>query len=195
MTEQLLIYLDDGTGVFRARQTGLPVNVFTFFDADSDGRADVFSSIGGETEHHSVRRQLSDDDGDGVELAADRCPTLSGSAPTGCPSAGLIAAMPVRVARAGRRIVVRTGVRATCPPAGTVCTGRAVVKMGLRTLSLAKLSIGSGKTASVVLPLRRGASRSLADGRPHRITIALYLTGPDQRTVRTSRRVRVKRRL
>ena len=85
--EQPALYLNDGGGAFRRHLPAEPrVGIFTFLDAGSDGRLDIFASspivdpfasYGGTTERHFVLRQLTDDDADGAEWAVDNCPDQS----------------------------------------------------------------------------------------------------------------------
>lgn len=78
---QPVLYVDDGTGVFRMRRAGDPVAFFVFLDDNSDGRQDIFSSTGGNpvccAERHFLQLQLTDDDADGVAMLSDNCPALA----------------------------------------------------------------------------------------------------------------------
>jgi hypothetical protein len=260
MPEPVVLYLDDGSGIFRPhRPAGLQTSTFALVDADTDGRLDVFSSLGGTVERHFVHRQLTDDDADGVEFAADNCPSdanadqgnvdkdalgdacdpdddgdgapdaadncavvvnpdqadrdgdqagdacdpdddgdgvpdtgdacpaLVRAAFNGCPGATLTTVGAVKL----RRSVVRTGVRASCPAAGTTCAGRGVLKHRSKVIGRSRFSLASGRGTALSVPLNRAGKRLLRDGRRRRVKITLELTGPDRQKITLGRSARL----
>jgi hypothetical protein len=57
-TERAPIYLDAGNGIYRPLQAPSSQPFFVFVDANRDGRPDIVSAVGGQTEHVDVQLQL-----------------------------------------------------------------------------------------------------------------------------------------
>lgn len=190
-----VIYLDDGSGVFRAHAAGPqapPIFIFAFLDADSDGHLDLFSSTGGQEERHQVQLQLTDADGDGVEDSADSCPAVAtpdhadaGKAGNGCPGALLVARGTPKIKK--RPLRLATSVEASCPPTGVVCQGGVELVAKGRRLGRANIRVASGTTSMVECKI--SARRALALHAAHKIRVRaiVKLTGPDGKTRRLIR--------
>lgn len=200
-------YLNRGDGTFEALPASAfadaPYGQFRLIDVNGDGLLDVFGVWqqwpADAPEQYAVQLQLhptpvTDGDGDGVPDERDRCPRVAGHGSNGCPGPTLRRAGPVRTRRAGRRGVrLDTGMRASCPPAGFACAGRArVVAPGRKQLGSAVVRVRSGATSRVAFRLSaRGAAR-LRKARRLRVKITLAITGPDRIEVRRTRSASIR---
>ena len=129
-----------------------------------------------------------DDDGDAVADAGDACPAIARPAFNGCPPATLR-----KVARLALvRRVLRTGVRAFCPPAGRSCAARANVRYRARTIGRTRLTLGAGRSAVVNVRLNARGKSAMRGGRARRVRVTLAVTGPDLRTVTLVRAGRIR---
>lgn len=199
-------YINGGDGTF----TSLPGSAFgdppygqlRLIDVNGDGHLDVLGAWQAfpvdAPEQYAAQLQtgggpVRDGDTDGVPDTVDRCPRLAAQSANGCPRARLHRAGTAKTANAGDGGVrLNTAVKGYCPAAGFLCTGRAAAAHGSMRLGAAALKIRSGATAKVAVPLSSRGSSFLRRALTVRVKVVVTLTGPDQKSVRLSRAVRIR---
>jgi hypothetical protein len=151
----------------------------------------------------STQPPPADADRDGVPDAADRCPRVAARTASGCPGATTVRGGRVRLTRTRKGLLLRTGLRASCPAGGNRCSGRvsaelpATKRRGRRTrrsrvaLGSRAFSVAPGDSAAVSLVLSSVAERRLRRTR-RAARIALKLTGPDGAVTRAQRTARLR---
>jgi hypothetical protein len=77
-------------------------------------------------------------------------------------------------------LVVDTGVLATCPDAGLVCTGTgSITGPGAKTLASAAVNVPPGISLPVTLVLGKRGRKLLLDRGKLKIAVSVSITGPD----------------
>ena len=125
-----------------------------------------------------------DDDGDGVLDAVDRCPLVARAGANGCPAARVRKAGKAQTRRAGRKIRVRTGLRAVCPASPFRCALRGQVG----DLGTLKIRLRPGRKPVVTITLSRLGAAELRRKGQLPVKIKVAITGPDKKKVTRTRR-------